>query len=134
MQQPTTVAATATSALNTPDPTTVQATTVKVTTSAEPTTVKVTTSVNTPEPTTTVGTTTERKTEPSGTTTESDKGFGATTTDATTEAPPAIIVMLDATGSMKHIGGRNKGRDVVVKKMEMFRNMLTKKNSKRQSQ
>merc|ERR1711972_1020681 len=97
-----------------------------------------TSAVNTPEPTTTVKptttiqATTERKTEPSGTTTESDKGFGATTTDATTEAPQekAIIVMLDATGSMKHIGGIYKGQDVVVKKMEMFRNMLNKKIQK----
>jgi len=48
----------------------------------------------------------------------------------TTTAVPAgkaTIVMLDATGSMQNIGGRGRGRDLVVRKMEQFRQMLNEK-------
>merc|ERR1712048_585124 len=36
--------------------------------------------------------------------------------------------MLDATGSMQDIGGKRKGRDLVVRKMEEFRKMLKENN------
>jgi hypothetical protein len=96
----------------TSDPTTVVTTTTKADTAST-----ATSAVNTPGPTTPV----KAATEPSD-----------TTTDITVaqDENKAIIVMLDATGSMQDIGGKGKGRDLVIRKMEMFRNMLNKKVQK----
>jgi len=92
-----------------PATTTVQATTTQIPTTTEATTPKATTN----QVTTTQNPTTVDITEP-GTTVPVD-------------SEKAIIVMLDETGSMQSIGGRGKGRGVVLNKMESFRRMLNKK-------
>merc|ERR1712241_1075906 len=91
-----------------------------------------TTSAQTTEKVTTEKLTTEKATTTEAATTEAATIEVTTTKAATTntvevENDKAIIVMLDATGSMQNIGGRGKGRDIVVRKMEQFRQMLVKK-------
>jgi len=81
-----------------------------------------TTNVNTAAPTT--------ATEPAlKTTTQSATSVTGTYADDD-EDDKAIIVMLDATGSMQNIGGKGRGRNLVINKMEQFRNMLNKKVQK----
>merc|ERR1712050_260317 len=63
-------------------------------------------------------------------TTVIDSTVSDATTGGSTENKKAIIVMLDETGSMQNIGGKAKGRQLVVNKMEKFRQMLQKKVQK----
>jgi len=58
-----------------------------------------------------------------------EAGLSTTVPGTVTLEPPssAIIVMLDETGSMQDIGGKGKGRNLVIRKMEMFRKMINKK-------
>jgi len=118
-------------------------TTEEVTTTTQgPATTTVPATTTQPPATTTVPTTTQGRT----TTVQATTTQGRTTTEAKTttnqvstvditepgttvpvDSEKAIIVMLDETGSMQSIGGRGKGRGVVLNKMESFRRMLNKK-------
>lgn len=107
--------------------TTMQATT----TSKATTTVQESAATTTVQPaaTTTIQTdapTPEPTTEPSVTTPAVDT-MSPTTGSAGSSDGKAIIVMLDATGSMQNIGGKGKGRNLVINKMEQFRRMINKK-------
>jgi hypothetical protein len=94
------------------------------------TTVEVT-SVQTPEPTTNGPTTAEPTTQTSEQTTSAGATTTIATTDSVNEEDKAILVILDETGSMQDLGGPyckgkgcKKGREVVLQKMEKFREHL----------
>jgi len=100
------------------------------------TTQKPTTEATTQRPTTEATTQrpTTEATTPKATTNQVTTTQNPTTVDITepgttvpVDSEKAIIVMLDETGSMQSIGGRGKGRGVVLNKMESFRRMLNKK-------